>query len=350
MCSIRRSRTGLGATLVLSLLLAMSLRLRGGSSFVLPLATVKGCQRASRSASCSTIGAAAAAADGTGSDEGAQLDATTEVGGVEEQDDGQARSPAGLTLEGVYKRLKLETQGLADGVVGLESKDTDYGIEVVKVQVKREPSLGLQLEEVARGGDGRGLVLVAGVTPGGNAEASGKIFVGDTLCSAGVEGDMSRLEALDWDQTVAALGSFAEESEIAIVVKRLVKRESINVQFELPDGSREYDIKAGSNLRGEMMRLDVPVYDPKTLRYDQPYATGNCAGEGTCGTCFVEVQEGADLLTSPDREELMLLSRGNLPVRWRLSCKLIVGKENKTGTVKVKAVPQAEWRSLRKNK
>lgn len=48
-------------------------------------------------------------------------------------------------------------------------------IEVVKVQVKREPSLGLQLEEVARGGDGRGLVLVAGVEPGGNAEASGKV-------------------------------------------------------------------------------------------------------------------------------------------------------------------------------
>lgn len=39
----------------------------------------------------------------------------------------------------------------------------------------------------------------------------------------------------------------------------MVKRESINVQFELPSGSREYDIKAGSNLRGEMMRLDVPV-------------------------------------------------------------------------------------------
>ncbi|CAN0355495.1 unnamed protein product, partial [Hapterophycus canaliculatus] len=91
------------------------------------------------------------------------------------------------------------------------------------------------------------------------------------------------------------------------------------------------------------------VYDPKTLRYDQPYATGNCAGEGTCGTCFVEVQEGAELLTPPDREELMLLSRGKLPVRWRLSCKLIVGRENKAGAVKVKAVPQAEWRSQAKN-
>lgn len=48
-------------------------------------------------------------------------------------------------------------------------------------------------------------------------------------------------------------------SEVVLVMKRLVKREAIKVQFELPGGSREYDIKAGSNLRGEMMRLDVPV-------------------------------------------------------------------------------------------
>lgn len=48
-------------------------------------------------------------------------------------------------------------------------------------------------------------------------------------------------------------------SEIVLVIKRMVKRESINVQFELPSGSRDHEIKAGSNLRGEMIRLDVPV-------------------------------------------------------------------------------------------
>lgn len=48
-------------------------------------------------------------------------------------------------------------------------------VEIVKVKVKREPSLGMRLEEVARGGDGRGLVLVAGLEPGGNAEATGKV-------------------------------------------------------------------------------------------------------------------------------------------------------------------------------
>ena len=46
----------------------------------------------------------------------------------EESDRGIAKSPEGLTLEGVYRKLKLETQGLDDGIVGLESKDTDYGV------------------------------------------------------------------------------------------------------------------------------------------------------------------------------------------------------------------------------
>ncbi|CAN0204861.1 unnamed protein product [Ascophyllum nodosum] len=269
----------------------------------------------------------------------------------EESDSGIAKSPEGLTLEGVYRKLKLETQGLDDGIVGLESKDTDYGVEIVKSKLIREPSLGIQLEEVARGGDGRGLVLVSGVEPGGNAEASGQIFVGDTLCWVGVEPTrMTRVEALDWDLTVSALGSLADVREITVVCKRLVKRKTINVQFELPDGDKSYDIKTGSNLRGEMIRLDVPVYDPKTLRYDQPYATGNCAGEGICGTCFVEIQEGAELLTPADREEDMLISKGNLPLRWRLSCKTIVGRENVEGTIRVKAVPQTEWREQRGKK
>lgn len=52
---------------------------------------------------------------------------------AEEADDGMPKSPAGLTLEGVYKKLKLETQGLDEGIVGLESKDTDYGVRAFQV-------------------------------------------------------------------------------------------------------------------------------------------------------------------------------------------------------------------------
>ncbi|CAM9701604.1 unnamed protein product [Choristocarpus tenellus] len=270
-------------------------------------------------------------------------------GGIGEESENKEGSgpltPAGLTLEGVYKRVKIEAQGLEDGAVALDSKDVDYGVEIVKVKMPREPSLGIQLVEVARGADGRGLVLVSGLEPGGRAEVSGKVEIGDTLSWVGVEPNrMIRVEALDWDQTVNALSQYTGDSEITLVLKRLIKREMLDVVFKLPNGDRTEAILAGSNLRGEMIRLGVPVYDPKTKRYDQPYATGNCGGEGICGTCFVEVQQGANLLSPADEEELMLMAQGVLPTRWRLSCKTIVGMNNDSGTVTLKAVPQAEWR------
>lgn len=56
--------------------------------------------------------------------------------------------------------------------------------------------------------------------------------------------------------------------------------------------------------------LSGKVYDPKTLRYDQPYATGNCAGEGICGTCFVEVRSFV-------RETSRLANVRGLRTRWR---------------------------------
>ncbi|CAM9230721.1 unnamed protein product [Discosporangium mesarthrocarpum] len=268
---------------------------------------------------------------------------TREEGDTVEEE--ETLSPAGLSLAGVYKRLKMEVQGLDDGVVGLESRDAEYGVEVIKVRLPREPTLGMELVEVARGTDGRGLVLVGGLSPGGNAEASGKIEVGDTLSWVGVEPNrMTRVEALDWDNTIGALGSYTGESEITLVSKRLVKRETLDVVFELPDGDSTMQILAGSNLRGEMIRAGIPVYDPSTKRYDQPYATGNCGGEGICGTCFVEIKDGVGLLSPADEEERLLMSKGNLPARWRLSCKTIVGMDNTPGVVRLKAVPQGEYR------
>lgn len=39
-----------------------------------------------------------------------------------------------------------------------------------------------------------------------------QICVGDTLCWVGVEPNrMTRVEALDWDQTISALGGFTED-------------------------------------------------------------------------------------------------------------------------------------------
>lgn len=50
---------------------------------------------------------------------------------AEDETENGARTPAGLTLEGVYKRFYMEVQGLDDGIVGLESRDTSYGVSAV---------------------------------------------------------------------------------------------------------------------------------------------------------------------------------------------------------------------------
>ena len=76
-----------------------------------------------------------------------------------------------ISFFGFLRTQRMGLQGHSQSARTTTTKQ----IEVVKVQIRREPSLGLQLEEVARGGDGRGLVLVAGVEPGGNAEATGKV-------------------------------------------------------------------------------------------------------------------------------------------------------------------------------
>lgn len=54
------------------------------------------------------------------------LDDAAEVDGGDGDD--RLKSQAGLTLEGVYKRLKLETVDIDAGTVELDSKDTDYGV------------------------------------------------------------------------------------------------------------------------------------------------------------------------------------------------------------------------------
>jgi hypothetical protein len=56
----------------------------------------------------------------------------------------------------VASRLKFEVTDLDEGRYGLESSDAKYGIEIVKARLNVKPSLGLGLEELARGRDGRG--------------------------------------------------------------------------------------------------------------------------------------------------------------------------------------------------
>jgi len=253
-----------------------------------------------------------------------------------------AKDPCDLTLNEIASKLKLQVFDLDEGVYGIDSSDVEYGIEIVKASVSRQPSLGLDLVEMMSGGDGRGLVLINSLIPGGNAESNGKFKPGDSLTWVGVEPKrMQRVEACDFDTVVQALRSYTDEASITLVAKRLVKRQTLDVSLIQPDGSRiAVKMLAGSNLRGEMLRQDFPVYDAKTKRFDQPYVTGNCGGEGICGTCLVEVVAGKELLNEPDRVESAALAKQ--PIRWRLSCRVIIGANNKPGKIEIKTIPQLQ--------
>jgi ferredoxin len=66
-----------------------------------------------------------------------------------------------------------------------------------------------------------------------------------------------------------------------------------------------------ANLRKVAILNDVEVYKG-------PNQVTNCMGNGLCGTCFVEVVEGAENLSAPNRREVRALK--GKPANYRLSC------------------------------
>jgi len=59
---------------------------------------------------------------------------------------------------------------------------------------------------------------------------------------------------------------------------------------------------SGDNLRTLLMHHNVRVYDERTIRLDT-LGTGDCGGEGICGTCLVEVLEGMETLNPKSVKE-----------------------------------------------
>ena len=75
---------------------------------------------------------------------------------------------------------------------------------------------------------------------------------------------MTRVEGQDWDSTVDALSKYAAEQTITLVLKRLVKRQSLTVTFETPGsyveqglvaqwGSRNVEMLAGNTILSYMV-------------------------------------------------------------------------------------------------
>ena len=245
-------------------------------------------------------------------------------------------------LMDLAQKLTLQVYDIDDGIYGFDSKDPHYGIEVIKTNVKIEPTLGLELTELASGSDGQGLVLVSGVH-GNAAEAVPEIKVGDTI--TGVWSGTSykeRTTAVDYDLTVDAIAKAKEASNdgtITLQINRLVERAKVIV--EVDDGRQIHTLEAlaGENLRSLLMRKHVKLYDSRTKRFDQPFSTGVCAGEGICGTCLVAVKEGAELLNNKEGlEELITQGR---PLSWRATCRTIIGADNTGGKIRIVTSPQS---------
>ena len=211
-------------------------------------------------------------------------------------------------LEWIAHHLKLEVYDPDTSVYGFGSKDPKFGIENIRVSLPVvESSLGLDLVELAHGEqDSRGLVLVNKVL--GKAVGNDRIHPGDTIIGVFV-GDKFKQSttALNLEETMNVLEvakAYATDNGITsldLELNRLVKRETVKVVLEqdwrddhgdVPTAT-EIEALAGDNLRTLLMHHNARVYDERTVRVDT-LGTGNCGGEGICGTCMVEVLEGME--------------------------------------------------------
>jgi ferredoxin len=268
-------------------------------------------------------------------------------------------------LMDVAHRLKLKVFDTDDGVYGLESKDNAYGIQVLHPRVTLNPGLGLVLTEVASASgsnkvpDNRGLVLVREVLP--EIKSTVPIKIGDVITGVKVRSSdgkastsfQQRTTGLNYDATVEIIAeakAVANGGAIDLEIQRLVPRASVRV--EVFDSSSEnqpvatIDALAGENLRTMLLRNNIKLYDKMTKRFDMPYATGDCAGDGLCGTCLVRVisaecegGEHSRLLNDKDDDE-HLITRDR-PLSWRAACRTYVGAENLGGTLKIALHPQS---------
>ena len=203
----------------------------------------------------------------------------------------------------------------------------------------------MNLIEYKRPNDNRDMVFIESIIPGSYAEKS-RLRVGDTICAVGIEKNMVRTEGLGLEETIDIINTFLQQESpisnyIILSIKRLVKRVPMTVTFiNKNNDEATYEILAGSNLRNEMMKVNIAVYDTKTKRFDQPYITGDCGGEGLCGTCLVDCLGGSQYLNPKDSIE-KLVTRGR-PASWRLSCRTVIGANNKKGDIKFRILPQKQ--------
>jgi len=170
--------------------------------------------------------------------------------------------------------------------------------------------------------------------------------------------DLSPVEILVGDQLCAINGDECIGEPFAKVAELLGKDPSKNLKFRLfrgtkqqllaavgredyvattarvtamvksGDGFEEVTVEAaaGSNMRDLLVDGGVQVYKVQSGRFT------NCNGKQLCGTCIVDVVEGAEYTNSKSIDEAGFLRK--MPERYRLSCCAAV-----YGDVKLKTLP-----------
>ena len=253
-------------------------------------------------------------------------------------------------------RLKLIPYGKGSNDVraAVEVASPRFREELVSVTLSRVGGLGLDLLEMDKLERSEfGIVLIGGIAAGSNAATplSGSFALGDALVSVeailagGAVENKRPLEGLSFDATVSVLSTFTSYDTVRIVVKRLAERRVVTVKVAGPDGVPYTELKVlsglGANLRTILQASNINMYAPSTARFDSPYETGNCGGDGTCGTCIVAITSGANLLNARVRSEDKALKIQAAAPNWRWACRTLVAEdEDAEGEVKLRLRPQ----------
>lgn len=246
----------------------------------------------------------------------------------------------------------------------------DIMVDTVKVSFRRQPSLGVQLLEIAGGrSDGLGITVIDGIVPGGAAEGT-DIQLGDSIAAISVittqrqssttttttssSGGVSDIqiatsistECFGYDKLVEAIQSLpppeSDNEFILLTLKRLRRKPKVSIQLQYPPAQNEPDVTielfAGENLRRAMLTRGIKLNDKLSRRFDSG-GTGDCGADGTCATCVVAIVQGDDLVSPQGIQEKQILIKNP---RWRLACKATVGYGYQEGEMTIRVNPR-QW-------
>ena len=182
-------------------------------------------------------------------------------------------------------------------------------------------------------------VYVRLLLPGGAAEQSGQVSAGDQLVA--INGDavfdatfdvaMARLARVDAE---TKLEFFRGDRDMLLeAVGRSPRAQSGFATITVTDEGRrirEIIVEQGANLRDALVKDGVDVYRGTT-------AWTNCAGHQMCGTCIVDVFEGAAATNRKSNDEDGTLNLQGCEASYRLSCVTYV-----YGDIEVRVRPDRE--------